>query len=162
MRKICVITGTRAEYGLLSWLMKQILDHPNLELQIISTGMHMSHEFGLTYKLIEKDGFEIDKKIEMVLSADTPSAISKSTGLGMISFSDAFIDLKPDIIILLGDTILVLIQGWPGARLKDALEPRRSLSAFLLLCMRRAKSLLRVAPEVQSSSEKSIMKARAG
>ena len=103
MRKICVVTGTRAEYGLLYWLMKKILQHPILELQIISTGMHMSHEFGLTYKLIEKDGFNINKKIEMVLSADTPSAISKSTGLGMISISDAYTELKPDIIILLGD-----------------------------------------------------------
>ena len=103
MRKICVVTGTRAEYGLLYWLMKKILQHPILELQIISTGMHMSHEFGLTYKLIEKDGFKINKKIEMVLSADTPSAISKSTGLGMISISDAYTELKPDIIILLGD-----------------------------------------------------------
>ena len=102
-RKICVVTGSRAEYGLLFWLMKGIQKEPKLELQIIATGMHLSPEFGFTYKEIEKGGFHIDKKVEMLLSADTPSAISKSTGLAMIGFSDAYADLKPDIVILLGD-----------------------------------------------------------
>ena len=89
MKKICVITGSRAEYGLLHWLMKGIQEEPSLELQIIATGMHLSPEFGLTYKEIEKDGYHIDRKVEMLLSADTPSAISKSTGLGMVGFADA-------------------------------------------------------------------------
>ena len=102
-RKICIVTGTRAEYGLLSLLMKLIKDDINLELSIIATGSHLSPEFGLTYKEIEDDGFKIDKKIEMVLSADTPSAITKSTGLGMIGFADVFADIQPDIIVLLGD-----------------------------------------------------------
>ena len=102
-RKICVATGTRAEYGLLYWLMKYIENDPNLELQIIATGMHLSSEYGLTYKEIEKDGFTIDCKIEMLLSADTPSAISKSTGIGLIGFGDAFNELNPDIILVLGD-----------------------------------------------------------
>ena len=103
MRKICVITGTRAEYGLLYNLMKSIKNNANLELQVVATGMHLSPEFGLTYKEITKDGFTINKKIEMLVSADTPSAISKSTGLGIIGFADAFAELKPDIVILLGD-----------------------------------------------------------
>ena len=103
MKKICVVTGTRAEYGLLYWVMKGIQENHELELQIIATGMHMSPEFGLTYREIEKDGFTINKKIEMILSADTPSAISKSTGIGIIGFSDAFVDLAPDIVIVLGD-----------------------------------------------------------
>jgi len=103
MKKICVVTGTRAEYGLLYWLMKGIREDPELELQIIATGMHMSPEFGLTYREIEKDGFTINKKIEMILSADTPGAISKSTGMGIIGFSDAYVDLAPDIVIVLGD-----------------------------------------------------------
>jgi len=103
MRKICVMTGTRAEYGLLYNLMKAIKDNVNLELQVVATGMHLSPEFGLTYKEIIKDGFTINKKIEMLVSADTPSAISKSTGLGIIGFADAFAELKPDIVILLGD-----------------------------------------------------------
>ena len=102
-RKICVVTGSRAEYGLLFWLMKGIQKEPKLELQIIATGMHLSPEFGFTYKEIEKGGFHINKKVEMLLSADTPSAISKSTGLAMIGFADAYADLKPDIVILLGD-----------------------------------------------------------
>tara|TARA_B100000315_G_scaffold260430_1_gene321745 strand:+ start:7310 stop:8470 length:1161 start_codon:yes stop_codon:yes gene_type:complete len=102
-RKICVVTGSRAEYGLLYWLMKFINHEPKLDLQIIATGMHLSPEFGLTYKEIEKDGFQINQKVEMLLSADTPSAISKSTGLGLIGFADAFAESKPDIIILLGD-----------------------------------------------------------
>ena len=103
MKKICVITGTRAEYGLLHWLMKGIHKSDNLQLQIVAAGMHLSTEFGLTYKEIEKDGFTIDKKIEMILSADTPNAITKSTGIGMIGFADAIEDLRPDIVVVLGD-----------------------------------------------------------
>ena len=78
-KKICIVTGSRAEYGLLFWLMKGIQQKPELDLKIIVTGMHLSPEFGLTYRVIEKDGFNIDKKIEMILSADTPASISKST-----------------------------------------------------------------------------------
>jgi len=102
-RKICVVTGTRAEYGLLQWLMKRIANDSNLKLQIIATGMHLSPEFGLTFKQIEKDGFVIDEKIEMLLSGDTPTAIAKSIGLGVVSFSDTFSRLDPDILVVLGD-----------------------------------------------------------
>lgn len=101
-RKICVVTGTRAEYGLLYWLMKEIIADDNLELQLIVTGMHLSSEFGLTYKEIEKE-FKIDKKIEMLLSSDTAIGISKSMGLAQISFSEAYEELKPDILVVLGD-----------------------------------------------------------
>ncbi|MGG3563601.1 UDP-N-acetylglucosamine 2-epimerase [Neobacillus rhizosphaerae] len=102
-RKICVVTGTRAEYGLLYWIMKQIQTDDELVLQIIATGMHLSPEFGLTYKQIEEDGFMIDEKVEMLLSGDTPSAITKAVGLGTIGFADSFNRLKPDIVVLLGD-----------------------------------------------------------
>jgi len=101
-RKICVVTGTRAEYGLLYWLMKEIQKDKSLELQIIATGMHLSPEFGLTYKEIEKDFF-ITKKIEMLLSSDTAVGISKSMGLAQISFAEAYEDLKPDLLVVLGD-----------------------------------------------------------
>jgi GDP/UDP-N,N'-diacetylbacillosamine 2-epimerase (hydrolysing) len=101
-RKICVVTGTRAEYGLLYWLMKEIELDKDLELQLIVTGMHLSPEFGLTYKSIEKE-FTIDKKIEMLLSSDTAIGISKSMGLAQISFSEAYEELKPDMLIVLGD-----------------------------------------------------------
>jgi GDP/UDP-N,N'-diacetylbacillosamine 2-epimerase (hydrolysing) len=107
-RKICAVTGTRAEYGLLYWLMKSIEDNPMLELQIIATGMHLSPEFGLTYREIEKDSFTINRNIEMLLSADTPSAISKSTGLGLIGFADAYNELDPDIVVILGDRFELL------------------------------------------------------
>ena len=103
LRKICVITGTRAEYGLLYWLMKEIDADKDIKLQIVVTGMHLSPEFGNTYQQIEKDGFTIDKKVDISLSSDTELAISKSMGLGMIGFADAFNELKPDLIVVLGD-----------------------------------------------------------
>lgn len=102
-RKICIVTGTRAEYGLLYWLMKEIQDDSELELQLIATGMHLSPEFGLTYKKIEEDGLQINEKVEMLLSSDTPVGIAKSIGLGVIGFADAFYRLKPDILVVLGD-----------------------------------------------------------
>jgi GDP/UDP-N,N'-diacetylbacillosamine 2-epimerase (hydrolysing) len=103
MRKVCVVTGTRAEYGLLYWLMKEIDTDIDLKLQIIATGMHLSEEFGNTYQQIEKDGFTIDKKVDISLTSDTELSISKSMGLGMIGFSDAFNVLQPDLIVVLGD-----------------------------------------------------------
>ena len=105
--KVCVVTGTRAEYGLLYWLMKEIQNDKDLQLQIIATGMHLSPEFGLTYKEIEKE-FKIDKKIEILLSSDTPVGISKSMGLAQISFAEAFDELKPDIVVVLGDRFEIL------------------------------------------------------
>ena len=102
-RKICVITGTRAEYGLLRWVMQGIQDEPELTLQIIATGMHLSPEFGLTYREIEKDGFHIDCKVEMLTSSDTSVGIAKSMGLGLIGFADALDALEPDLILVLGD-----------------------------------------------------------
>ena len=103
MRKICIITGTRAEYGLLRWLMQSIEDDPDLTLQIIATGMHLSPEFGLTYQEIERDGFQIDRKVEMLTSSDTSVGITKSMGLGLIGFADALNELRPDVIVVLGD-----------------------------------------------------------
>ena len=102
-RKICVITGTRAEYGLLRWVMQGIKDDPELTLQVIATGMHLSPEFGLTYREIEKDGFQIDRKVEMLTSSDTSVGIAKSMGLGLIGCADALNELKPDLIVVLGD-----------------------------------------------------------
>ncbi len=101
--KICVITGTRADYGLLRWVMQGIKDDPDLNLQIIATGMHLSPEFGLTYLEIENDGFQIDRKVEMLTSSDTSVGIAKSMGLGLIGFADTLNDLKPDLIVVLGD-----------------------------------------------------------
>lgn len=103
MRKICVFTGTRAEYGIMSRLFRLIDNDIDLQLQIIATNMHLSPEFGLTYKEIEADGFHIDKKVEMLLSSDTPNGTLKSMGLATIGFADALEELKPDMAIILGD-----------------------------------------------------------
>lgn len=102
-KRICVVTGTRAEFGLLRWVMQGISDSPDLSLQIVATGMHLSPEFGLTFKEIESDGFVIDKKIDILFSSDTHQGVSKAIGVGMISFADAFADLCPDVILVLGD-----------------------------------------------------------
>lgn len=108
MRRICVVTGTRAEYGLLRWLMRDIADDPELSLQVIATCMHLAPEFGETYREIEADGFVIDRKVEMLLSGDTPAAIGKSIGLGVIGFADAFQSLSPDLVVVLGDRFEIL------------------------------------------------------
>ena len=107
-KKICVVTGTRAEYGLLKELINKIKEDKEVRLQLIVTGMHLSPEFGLTYKQIEKDDFFIDEKIEILLSSDTDIGISKSMGLALISFSEAYQRLKPDMVILLGDRYEIL------------------------------------------------------
>jgi GDP/UDP-N,N'-diacetylbacillosamine 2-epimerase (hydrolysing) len=100
---ICIVTGSRAEYGLLRPLMDVIKKDRRLRLQLLVTGMHLSPEFGLTYQQIEADGFTIDEKVEMLLSADTGTSIAKATGLGMIGFADAFQRLNPDWVVVLGD-----------------------------------------------------------
>jgi UDP-2,4-diacetamido-2,4,6-trideoxy-beta-L-idose 2-epimerase len=103
MRKIAVFTGTRAEYGLLHWLMCDIRDDPALNLQVIAGAMHFSPEFGETWREIADDGFAIDARIEMLLSSDTPVGIAKSVGLGTIGFADALDRLTPDLLVVLGD-----------------------------------------------------------
>ncbi|MBJ6137370.1 UDP-N-acetylglucosamine 2-epimerase [Marinobacter litoralis] len=123
-RKVCVVTGTRAEFGLLRWLMDEIQKHPRLELQLVATGMHLSPEFGSTYREIEEAGFQIDARVEMLLSSDTSTAITKSMGLGVIGFADAYERLAPDIVVILGDRFEIFaaasaatIAGIPVAHL---------------------------------------------
>jgi len=111
MRKICVVTGSRAEYGLLYPLLKGIKADQELMLQLVATGMHLSPEFGLTYREILNDGFEIDEKVEMLLSSDTASGITKSMGLGLIGFADVFSRLQPDIVVLLGDRYETMVAA---------------------------------------------------
>ncbi|MFC3799866.1 UDP-N-acetylglucosamine 2-epimerase [Cohnella sp. GCM10012308] len=102
-QKIGVVTGTRADYGLLYYLLRELEADDRLELQLLVTGMHLSSEFGLTFRQIEEDGFRIDAKVEMLLSSDSPAGIAKSMGLGMIGFGDALAMLKPDLLVVLGD-----------------------------------------------------------
>ncbi len=102
-KKICFFTGTRAEYGLVRPLMQKIKDESEFQIQIIASGMHMSPEFGLTYREIEQDGFTINEKVEILLSSDTDIGVAKAMGLGLISFSDSLKRLNPNILIVLGD-----------------------------------------------------------
>lgn len=123
-RKICIVTGTRAEYGIMSRLMQSLKEDDRVDLQIIATNMHLSPEFGLTVKEIENDGFKIDKKVEMLLSSDTPTGTVKSMGLASIGLADAYAELSPDLIVILGDRYemlaaasAALIFGIPVAHL---------------------------------------------
>lgn len=107
-KNICIITGSRAEYGLLKPIIALVDKDKELQLKLVVTGMHLSYEFGLTYKEIEKDGFIIDEKIESVVSSDTSSGVSKSMGLTMIGFADYFARKKTDLVIVLGDRYEIL------------------------------------------------------
>lgn len=123
-RKICIVTGTRAEYGIMSRLMKSLKEDSRVELQIIATNMHLSPEFGMTVNEIENDGFTVNKKVEMLLSSDTHVGTVKSMGLASIGFADAYAELSPDLIVILGDRYemlsaasAALIFGIPVAHL---------------------------------------------
>lgn len=108
MKKICVVTGTRAEYGLLYWLIKGIADENSLQLQLLVTGMHLAPEYGLTYQEIEADGFVIDKKVDILLNSDTSLGICKSVGIGVVGFAEAYHELQPHFVLVLGDRFEVL------------------------------------------------------
>lgn len=110
-RKICVVTGSRADYGLLYWLMKELQDDPFMELQVAVTGMHLSPEFGLTVREIEHDGFPISACVEMLLSSDSAVGVAKSMGLGLIGFADVFERIQPDVVVLLGDRFEILVAA---------------------------------------------------
>lgn len=107
-RKVCVITGTRAEYGLLRLLMQGIRGDDALQLQVLVTGAHLSPSLGLTYREIEQDGFAIDEKVEMQLNDNTAPGVAKSVGHGVIGITDALSRLRPDIVVLLGDRFEIL------------------------------------------------------
>lgn len=107
-RNICVVTGSRADYGLLSVVMKELQHDSAFTLQIIATGMHLSPQFGLTYRIIEDDGFHIDAKVDMDLTDDTPAGVGHSIGDGVIGFADALSILQPDLLLLLGDRFEIL------------------------------------------------------
>ncbi|SHN82391.1 UDP-N-acetylglucosamine 2-epimerase [Bradyrhizobium erythrophlei] len=101
--KVCVVTGSRADYGLLYFLMRQLLADPLFDLSIVATGMHLSPEFGMTAKVIEADGFKIAARVETLLSSDSGVGVAKATGLGVLGLADAFQQLRPDLLIILGD-----------------------------------------------------------
>jgi len=107
-RRIAVVTGSRAEYGLLYWVLHDLNAHPDVELQLIVTGMHLAPEFGMTVREIERDGLPIARRVEMLLASDTPGGVLKSMALGLIGFSDALGQLEPDLVLVLGDRFEIL------------------------------------------------------
>jgi GDP/UDP-N,N'-diacetylbacillosamine 2-epimerase (hydrolysing) len=118
LRKICVVTGSRAEYGLLQWIMRHLQDDPGVQLQVLATGMHLSPEYGNTWQAIAADGFTIDRKVEMLLSSDTPQAMAKSTGIGLMGMADALHDLAPDLLLVLGDRFEILAAATAAALMR--------------------------------------------
>ena len=108
MRTICAVTGSRADYGLLYWVMKGIQQDPALTLQVAVTGAHLAPEFGMTANVIERDGFQVSARVDSLLSGDTAVSVSKSLGLGVIGFADALARLQPDLVLLPGDRFEIL------------------------------------------------------
>jgi UDP-hydrolysing UDP-N-acetyl-D-glucosamine 2-epimerase len=107
-RKVCLVSGTRADYGVLRWVMEAASRDPALELQVVATGMHLSPEFGLTYKELEQDGFRLAARVETLLSSDTAAGVAKAVGLGVIGFADAYARLEPDLLVVMGDRFEIL------------------------------------------------------
>ena len=103
MKKIIILTATRAEYGLLAPIIKKLKKESGIEVKVVATGAHLSPEFGMTVDEIQKDGITVDKKIEILLSSDSTIAVSKAMGLALISFSEYFNEEDPDALIVLGD-----------------------------------------------------------
>jgi UDP-hydrolysing UDP-N-acetyl-D-glucosamine 2-epimerase len=122
--RVCVVTGTRAEYGLLRAVMAALKRDRAFELKVVASAMHLVREFGLTYREIEADGFRIDAKVHMLEDGDTPAAAAKSMGVGIGGFVGAYRRLAPDLVMLLGDRFealaaasTALIMGIPIAHL---------------------------------------------
>lgn len=118
MRKVCVVTGTRAEYGLLRPVMRKIKESPSLDLQVVAAGMHLSDEFGRTADLIEKDGFRIDARVDMLFSHDSSGAMAKGIGVGIYGFTQCFEFLGPDLLLLLGDRVEPFAAAIAGSFLR--------------------------------------------
>ena len=153
-RRICVVTGSRADYGLLRWLMEEIRACPDLELQLIATGMHLAPEFGLTYREIEADGFRIDRKLEVLVSSDTAAGVAKSMGLVLIAVADALAQLQPDVLLVLGDRFEIfaaaaaaLVARIPIAHLHGGEETEGSYDESLRHCITKMSHLHFVAAE---------------
>ena len=125
MKHICVFTCGRAEYGILKPLLAEIKRDHSLSLQLLVSGMHLSGEFGLTYREIEKDGYSCDERVEITMSSDTAVGVCKSIGLGLISYSEVLNRIRPDVLIVFGDryethaiTTVAMVSGMPVAHIQ--------------------------------------------
>lgn len=110
-RRICVVTGSRAEYGLLYWVLHDIHRDPELELQLVATGMHLESRFGMTVERIEADGFTVDRRVDIDLSDDTPGGVVRSMSRGLTGMSDAIEGLAPDVLLVLGDRFEIMVAA---------------------------------------------------
>lgn len=110
-RRIGVFTGTRAEYGILYWLLRELQDAPDIDFRLLVSGMHLSPEFGYTVRDIEADGFDIDERVEMLLSSNTATGTVKSMGIGLIGMADALARMAPDILVIVGDRFEALVAA---------------------------------------------------
>jgi GDP/UDP-N,N'-diacetylbacillosamine 2-epimerase (hydrolysing) len=153
-RKVCVVTGSRAEYGLLRWVMEDIRACPDLTLQLIATGAHLSPEFGLTFREIEADGFRIDRKLEILLSSDSAAGVAKSMGLALIGFADALQQLQPDVLLVLGDRYEIfaavaaaMVARVPVAHLHGGEASEGSFDESMRHCITKMSALHFVAAE---------------
>jgi len=115
MRKVAVVTGTRAEYGILQPVLRAIEESPELKLLLVVSGMHLSREFGYTLNQIKRDGFRIAAKVPMLLPGDTSAAMAESVGRGVVGMSRTWERLRPDIILVLGDRVEPLAAAIAGA-----------------------------------------------
>jgi len=148
------VTGSRAEYGLLRWLMEDIRTFPELALQLIATGTHLSPEFGLTHREIEADGFRIDRKLEILLSSDSAAGVAKSMGLALIAFADVLQQLQPDVLVVLGDRFEIfaavaaaMVARIPVAHLHGGETTEGSFDESLRHCITKMSQLHFVAAE---------------
>ena len=116
-RTIAVVTGTRAEYGLLSTSMAEIQRRSGLDLAVIATGMHLSHQHGNTVEAIREDGFEVTHTVDALLESDTERGMAKSLGLGLLGLAERFADLDPDVVLVLGDRWEAFAAGVAGAHM---------------------------------------------
>lgn len=153
-RKICVVSGSRAEYGLLRWPMEEIRACPDLQLQLIVTGMHLAPEFGLTYREIEGDGFRIDRKLEILVSSDSAAGVAKSMGIALIGFADALQELQPDVLLVLGDRFEIfsavaaaMVARIPVAHLQGGEATEGSFDESIRHCITKMSHLHFVAAE---------------
>ena len=118
MRRVCVVSGSRAEYGLLRWVLEELRADPAIELRLVVTGTHLSPEFGRTEREIEADGFEINGRVESLVSSDSGAGVAKSIGLGTIGFADELVRQAPDVVLLLGDRFEILAAATAALALR--------------------------------------------
>lgn len=149
-----MISGSRADYGLLRWPMEEIRACPDLELQLLVTGMHLAPEFGLTHREIEADGFRIDRKLEVLVSSDTATGVAKSMGLALIAFADALEQLRPDLLLVLGDRFEIfsavaaaMVARIPVAHLHGGESSEGAFDESLRHCITKMSHLHFVAAE---------------